>query len=557
MNVNDDSTLLRQFATRRDELAFTELVGRHLGMVYHAALRQTNGDTLLAEDAAQATFTLLADKAATLCAHPELAGWLYSTACLKARELRRGDARCRQREQTASTMSELHVESANDEAWNRVRPLIDDALLELPAEDRAAVLLRHFEGRPFSEIGAALRLGENAARMRVDRALDRLQGALAKRGITSTTAALASVLAVPAALAIPAGLASKITGVALAGAVAAGTSVTVFSILQLMISSKSVVVASGIAAAAALGTAVYFHGELKNARAEASALHDRQQGLQDKVLDLESRLAAESERAAQMERRERTIAAAVATKASAAAPAAEPPLTPDVVQSRFKKAQDLARNGQPAEALREFLWCYDTGMRQFPSLVGVRSSYLLGELTALGKTFPPALAALRERRDAVETRLLTSATDSDAALDYGPLNHALGEDDKTLVVFDSLPANDRRREPLRYNVADQLLEARRYAELVQAMPYQRMKGNFERTTEFSDRAGGRGDQITIVRRHASESAAKNIEALAGAGDLDHAREFLGKVVAFDNTPETRALLAKHLERAGHPELLSP
>ena len=103
-------------------------------------------------------------------------------------------------------MTETDRGSAADEAWLRVRPLIDDALLALPEKDRAAVLLRYFEGRPFAEIGAALELEENAARMRIERALDRLQGALAKRGITSTTATLASVLAVPAGLAAPAGL---------------------------------------------------------------------------------------------------------------------------------------------------------------------------------------------------------------------------------------------------------------------------------------------------------------------------------------------------------------
>ena len=50
-------------------------------------------------------------------------------------------------------------------------------------------------------------------------------------------------------------------------------------------------------------------------------------------------------------------------------------------------------------------------------------------------------------------------------------------------------------------------------------------------------------------------AAENVEVLAGAGDIESARELLRKVLATDSTPETRALLAKHLSRAGRPELL--
>ena len=76
----------------------------------------------------------------------------------------------------------------NDEPvadWGRLRPVIDDALHALSELDREAVLLRFFQGRAFAEIGAALRLTEEAARKRVERALDKMAGALAKRGVTS------------------------------------------------------------------------------------------------------------------------------------------------------------------------------------------------------------------------------------------------------------------------------------------------------------------------------------------------------------------------------------
>ncbi len=61
---------------------------------------------------------------------------------------------------------------------------------------------------------------------------------------------------------------------------------------------------------------------------------------------------------------------------------------------------------------------------------------------------------------------------------------------------------------------------------------------------------------TAGRSYAISSAAQNIEVLAGAGDLAHARELAGRLLAFDGSEATRALLQKHLERAGRADLLS-
>jgi hypothetical protein len=91
--------------------------------------------------------------------------------------------------------------------------------------DREAILLRFFEGRDFANIGAKLSVNDNTARMRVERALDKLRAQLERRGVTSTTAALAAVLANQAVVAAPAGLVATVTGAALAsaGATALGT----------------------------------------------------------------------------------------------------------------------------------------------------------------------------------------------------------------------------------------------------------------------------------------------------------------------------------------------
>ncbi len=518
--------------------------------MYHAALRVTDGDTQLAEDAAQATFLLAAEKAAALGKHPELAGWLYTTACHKARELRRGEQRRQRREQTASTMNELHGEPTNDEAWSRVRPVIDDALLELADGDRSAVVLRYFEGRAFGEIGAALGLGENAARMRVERALERLHGALAKRGITSTAATLATALAVPAALAAPAGLAGKIV----VNSVAVGTALGgAAGLLHFMISAKSLAMIAGVVAVAAVGTAVHQQRELAALRTETSDLRRENAALQVRLGAPESHTPAPAVAAAAV------VAPSPSSAASAtsATTGADEPVTRESVQARFEHAKNLVEQGQHAEALAEFLWCYDTGMRLVRPFSGVRNSFLTSAIAKLGKRYPPALVALQERRDAAERKIVADPSDRDAVMDYSGLNRALGEEDRSLVVFDSIPAGDRRRSLLVHSLIDPLIEARRYSELLEAYPYSRIRQLFEVASDSSRLANSTPEQTEMIRRSCVQSSAKQVEVLAGAGDLVDAREFIGKILAFDSTFETRTLLQRHLERAGHPELLAP
>jgi RNA polymerase sigma factor (sigma-70 family) len=223
--MSDDAALLRRYAEDRSEAAFGELVRRHLNLVYAVALRQCGGDAHLAQDVAQRVFTDLARKAATLAGRPVLSGWLHRATQFAATDVVRAERRRRAREQEAHAMQELTRHPGAETDWDRLRPVLDQAVNELGDRDRDAVMLRFYEGRAFADIGVALRLSEDAARMRVDRALDKLRGSLGKRGITSTAAALAAVLADQAGVAAPAGLAARVTGGALAGASATGIAV--------------------------------------------------------------------------------------------------------------------------------------------------------------------------------------------------------------------------------------------------------------------------------------------------------------------------------------------
>lgn len=250
----DDAELLRRYVDERSEPAFAALVQRKAGLVYSAALRQVGGDTLLAQDVSQTVFIDLARKARQLGDRPELSSWLYTGTRFAALKALREQHRRHIREQEAQAMQDIDRESARDAAWEELRPFIDTAICDLPEPDRAALVLRYFENQPFAAMGEQLGIGESSARMRAERALDKLRALLARRGITSTAAALGLVLATKAVAAPPVGLATLFTGVALANAAAVGTGAGTGGGLLLKLSALKPAPAVTVGAAA-LGTA--------------------------------------------------------------------------------------------------------------------------------------------------------------------------------------------------------------------------------------------------------------------------------------------------------------
>jgi hypothetical protein len=190
-------------------------------------------------------------------------------------------------------MNQLLSEDAPNEAWQQVRPVLDDALHELNAADREAVVLRFMEDRPLREVGARLGLNENAARMRVDRALDKLRGQLARRGITSTASGLTAALAIGVLTPAPAALAGTIASTALAsGAVAGSTTLTLMKLMSLTtvkVSLISALVVAGIAVPAWQQT------RLQRVQSENAQLHAKETALRTQATELAA-LRDEAER---------------------------------------------------------------------------------------------------------------------------------------------------------------------------------------------------------------------------------------------------------------------
>ncbi|HVU35452.1 MAG TPA: sigma-70 family RNA polymerase sigma factor [Opitutaceae bacterium] len=242
--MSDDSALLQRYVDG-SEAAFTELVQRHLPLVYTAALRRVGGDRQAAEEVTQTVFTRCAQKAPALRYHPALSGWLHQSTRYAATDALRAKHRRERVEQLISMNSDAVSTDNRDASWTEIRPVIDSFLDRLAERDRHAIALRFFDGLSFAEIGAKLRLSEDATRMRVDRALEKLRGTLAHRGIHSTAAALGAALAQHAALAAPAGLGPTVSASALAAA--SGTSALTLGSLFLMNKVQSVVLGAVVA----------------------------------------------------------------------------------------------------------------------------------------------------------------------------------------------------------------------------------------------------------------------------------------------------------------------
>jgi RNA polymerase sigma factor (sigma-70 family) len=230
--MENDTQLLHRYVQDRDENAFTELVRLRLGLVYSIALRRVGGDTQLAEDVAQKVFADLARKAVALSRRSTLTGWLYVSTHHASAEVVRSERRRKNRELESQTMQTLIDESTPEPDLNRLRLALDEVIVALRDDEREAVALRFFEQRSFAEIGATLQLSEEAARKRLDRALEKLRLALSRRGLTSTSLALTATLGELGANTGPAGLATQIAGGALAQVSAVGAGWTFATLLS-------------------------------------------------------------------------------------------------------------------------------------------------------------------------------------------------------------------------------------------------------------------------------------------------------------------------------------
>jgi RNA polymerase sigma factor (sigma-70 family) len=247
-----------------------------------------DGDTHRAQDVSQTVFADLARVARTLSEDVMLGGWLHRHTCFVASKLVRGERRRKHRERQAVEMNALEDHSAAN--LKQIAPFLDAAIDELGDEDRKAVLLRFFEQRDFRSLGEALGSSEEAARKRVNRALDKLHLLLGRRGVALSAAALGTALGAGAVTAAPAGIAASAATAALAGA--ATTGAATLTILQIMSMTKvKLAVAGAVVIAATIPYVVQNRAQ--------TALRAENETLRQQAGEID-RLTAENERLAKL-----------------------------------------------------------------------------------------------------------------------------------------------------------------------------------------------------------------------------------------------------------------
>ncbi|MFA5262435.1 MAG: sigma-70 family RNA polymerase sigma factor [Opitutaceae bacterium] len=276
----EDAELLQRYCSDHSEESFAELVRRHMDLVYGAALRRLAGNSHFAEDAAQAVFCDLARKAPALRHHPAIVAWLHTSTRYACLAITRRETRRQRRDQEAYAMQEITLPSP--QGWEELRPLIDAALDELGEDDRHALLLRFFDSQSLASVGAQLHVSEEAARKRIDRALDKLHSKLSRRHITSSAAALALALANAPGIAAPAGLAAASTQAAIATAAAGagitGALSTLLTMTQLKAGTIALLSIAGVATVGSFVAGTY-------AREQRNQLAALQQQLSNETAD--------------------------------------------------------------------------------------------------------------------------------------------------------------------------------------------------------------------------------------------------------------------------------
>ena len=189
-----DPELLADWLSQQREPAFHALVARYAGLV-HATAKRTCYDDSMAAEASQLTFIALAQKAKKLTSCASLGGWLHTTAMMQAKNLLRKSQRENRKRQLLQAAMETEPIHSSNGIWQEMQPVLDDALAALSDKDREALLLRFYRSLSIREIAATLGIATDAAQKRLDRAIERLRGKLARRGVQAGGSLGAAMLA--------------------------------------------------------------------------------------------------------------------------------------------------------------------------------------------------------------------------------------------------------------------------------------------------------------------------------------------------------------------------
>jgi RNA polymerase sigma factor (sigma-70 family) len=255
-----DGQLLGWFLEQHSEAAFEALMRRHGPMVL-GVCRRALGHAQDAEDAFQATFLVLAQRANSIVPREAVANWLYGVARRTALGAKAKAARRRAKEKQVRAMP--HPLTKPEAIWQDLEPILDEELGRLPDKYRLPVLLCDLESRPRKEVARQLKIPEGTLSSRLAAARKLLAGLLSRRGVALSAGALAAALSGRAPACVPAPLfgstleAAAIVAagqVAPAGLIAAEVAALVEGAKKTMFVAKLKVLVALVLTTALLGT---------------------------------------------------------------------------------------------------------------------------------------------------------------------------------------------------------------------------------------------------------------------------------------------------------------
>ncbi len=259
-----DAALLDRFIAVRDEQAFTALVKRHGAMVLQVCWRIL-GNGAHAEDAFQATFLVLARKAAAVQPREALPAWLHGVARRVALKARVARIRCHETGPLLEAPADGRADPLAELSARELLTIVDEEVQRLPERYRLPIILCCLEGQTLEEAARQLGWTPGSVKGRLERGRARLHDRLVRRGLTlsaalaavevSRAAASVAVLArllvrvIPGALAFGAGE-GMVTGVSTSAAALAGRVVMAMAVPRLVIAAGLLLIT------AALGTGI-------------------------------------------------------------------------------------------------------------------------------------------------------------------------------------------------------------------------------------------------------------------------------------------------------------
>ena len=254
-----DGALLDRFIGQRDQAAFEDLVRRHGPMVL-GVCRRVLGDRPDVEDAFQAIFLVLVQKAPSIVPRDMVGNWLHGVAYRTAVRVRAGNLHRQHRERQMATVPEP---AATQQGWDDLRPLLDEELGRLPPRYRSVLVLCDMEGRTRKDAARHLRCPEGTVSTWLARGRALLARRLTRRGVALGVSALATLLSEHASASVPAALVDSTTRcalAALAGTAAKGAGLLATTSAAGEIPRSVSVIANGMMGAMAMNKTVVLAG---------------------------------------------------------------------------------------------------------------------------------------------------------------------------------------------------------------------------------------------------------------------------------------------------------